>query len=80
MVSRYTQCCHYLQGFYTYFLPQWGAVAAGGSKSFESQEEHSLVDDVSFCGLQQFFCLYAGCQFSVCVTVQLIISNSYTSK
>ena len=55
-------------------------VAAGGSKSFESQEEHSLVDDVSFCGLLQFFCLYAGCQFSVCVTVQLIISNSYTSK
>ena len=58
------------------FLPQWGAVAAGGSISFKSQEEHSLIDDVTFCGLlQQFYCLYVGCQFFICATVQLIISH-----
>ena len=51
--------------------------------SFESQEEHSLVDDVTFCGLLQqiFLSLCWMPVFGMCyATVQLIISLSYISK
>ena len=67
------------KGFTTHIiLPRWDGVAAEGSITFKSQEEHSLIDDVTFCGLlQQFYCLYVGCQFFICATVQLIISHSY---
>ena len=54
---------------FTHVVCQWGGCYAQGSISFESQGEHSPIDDVSFCGLQQYSCLCVGCQFFVCATM-----------